>query len=403
MLAIQEFIGLFDNVREANHHLTKNLHIKIYRDALQIGTTALEDVYIYNKSAKSPPGDPIVQEANGLILNQKAEIVSMGFKNFYNIGKPHAAKMSWSNTKAQVMDDGSLVVIYYYKGSWNIQTKYYANANETMRNSQISFRIAVVETLKVMFGNRPYAPFDNYPNRDMCYVFEYVSPYNVWITPYHDSNLILLGVVHKGDLREMSDSWVDAWMVNYCRGYKFMRPREFHIDNIQDAYSLIPFIQSLRRGLVIKDYKDNRAKIINPEYAFIERLICTAGEFSPNLFASIALSEDGNRIAHHYPQFKAVIRMYHETLYELSKISVNAWGKIKNIENKKAFSAVVQSYPSIVKSTLFMMRRKQVEHMEAAFKRIRPKKLTAAVKWRYGNKFTDELRKLELGGSEIGN
>lgn len=398
MLAIQEFVSLFDSIRDANHYLTENLHLKIYKDILQIGTTALEDVYIYNKSTKSPPEDAIVQEANGLILNNKGEIVSMGFKNIYNVGKSYAAKIDYKNAEALLMDDGSLVVIYHYKGQWNIQTKYYANANETMRNSQITFRTAVTEVLKAMFNNRPFAPFDNYPNRDMCYVFEYVSPYNVWITPYHNSNMILLGVVHKGDLREMSNSWVDAWQVNYCKALRFMRPRGWPVDGVKEAYRLIPFVQSLRRGFVIKDYKDNRAKIVNPEYAFIERLISTPGELSPNLFASIALSENGRRIVYHYPQFEKIIKMYHDTLYELSRITTKAWVRSRHAEDKKVFAREVQEYPPIVKATLFMMRRNQVEHIEAAFKKIRPKKLTAAVKWRHGDKFIDELKRLEFGG-----
>ena len=202
-LAIQEYIGLFDDIREANHHLTRKLGIDIRKDLLQTGSTALEDVFIYNAGGKSPPEDLIVQEANGLILNTNGDIVSMGFKRFYNVHKSHAALISWKNAKAQLMDDGTLVVIYYYKGNWNIQTKERVNGDQSMRDSKITIRLAVTEVFKAMFNNRPFSPFDGFPNKDMCYVFEYVSPYNKIITPYSDSSVILLGVVNKKDLREI--------------------------------------------------------------------------------------------------------------------------------------------------------------------------------------------------------
>ncbi len=401
-LAIQEYIGLFSDIREANYHLTGKLHIQIRKDTVQIGTVALEDVFIYNKGAQSPPEDPIVQEANGLILNEKGEIVSMGFKNFYNIHKPYAAKIRWDSAKAQLMDDGTLAVIYYYKGDWNIQTKHRANADQPMRGSSITIRMAVTEVLRVVYGGRPFMPFDNFPNRDMCYVFEYVSPYNTGVTPYHDSNLVLLGVVNKLDLREMSDSWVDTWMVNYGKGYKFMRPREYRVERAEEAMDLIPFVPTLRKGLVVKDWYDNRVFVPNPEYAFIKRLIANAGDFNTHFLASIALSEDGNRVAYHFPQLVSVIRMYHETLYELSRIAANSWSTSRLITNKRSFSEAIFSQPPIVKAVLYMMRRNQIENLEAGFKRIRPKTLTKAVKWRYGNKFTDELEILESGGAQIG-
>jgi hypothetical protein len=401
MLAIQEYISLFSDIREANHHLTVKLGIHIYEDLLQAGNTAMENVYIYNSSSKSPLEDPITQEANGLILNGSGEIVSMGFKRFYNAHKPYAAKIEYGreDAKAQLMDDGTLIVIFYYKGNWFIQTKQRANGDQVMRGSQITIRIAVTEVLKAMFKNRPFAPFDDYPNRDMCYIFEYVSPYNKGITPYHDSTIILLGVVHKGDIREMSDSWVNAWMVNYCRSYRFGRPQEYYVGDLEDALSYIKFVQPLRKGLVIKDCHGNRVSLMNPEYTLIKRLVTTSDKFSPHLFARIALSEDGNRVTALYPQFRPIIDMFHDTLKALNRLTISIWATSRSITDKKAFSEAVSHQPPIVKSILFMMRRNQIDNLRVGLEKIRPKTLTNAVKWRFGSTFTQEMNKLELGGS----
>jgi hypothetical protein len=193
MLAIQEYINLFPNIKKANKHLAEDLHIRVKRQELlvpideleeaaseiAIGIGAPEVVYIYNyHPTKSPRGNSIVEECNGLILNKDAEIVSVSFPRIYSASEKCAPEMEWERARAELRADGTLVVIFNYKDKWFIQTKTDVHAVEPMKKYKISIRIGVITVLDAMFEDKrgPFYPFENCGNRDLCYVFEFVSP-----------------------------------------------------------------------------------------------------------------------------------------------------------------------------------------------------------------------------------
>ena len=399
MLKIQEYIGLFGSISEANHYLATNLHLDIYEDILQIDNYEMEDVYVYNRTVKSPKNDPIVQEANGLILNEKAEIVSMPFKRMFTPSDPQAKSIDWENAKAQMRYDGTLVVLYNYKGNWFLQTKYRANADVKMRNSQVSVRMAVIEILKTMFNQlTPYAPFSNYPCKDLCYIFELLSPYNQYITPYHDGNLVLLSIFDKSKIVWMSDSWVDSWVSNYCNVFRFMRPREYCVSSLKEVMDLTAYQEWYEKGFIVKDYWDNCMKVENPNYKALEKLVKVKGHISPKVFAKLILNGDGARLKAFYPNLANIVNMFHTVIVDTTKIIDKVWKQYKPIENRKTFASLIRGYPPMAKAVLFMYRRGQIDHTEEGLKKLGCKSLTKATRNVYGRKFFQELNKLGREG-----
>jgi hypothetical protein len=73
---------------------------------------------------RSPMAEPAVQDARGLILDESDDwaVVSMSFRKFFNLGEPLAADLDWSSARVEEKLDGSLLVLYPYAGTWQVQT-----------------------------------------------------------------------------------------------------------------------------------------------------------------------------------------------------------------------------------------------------------------------------------------
>lgn len=426
MLAIQEYISLFDNIETANRYLTKKLHIRIKEeellipideaeesaDEVSIGIGVPEIVYLYNyHPTKSPRNNSIVEEANGLILNQKAEIVSMSFRRIYSLNESCAPEIDWNSTVAEMHEDGTLVVIFRYKGRWFIQTKRDVHAVESMKTYNISIRVAALAILGVMFEEKrgPFYPLENCGNFDLCYAFEFVSPYNRNITSYPNNNLILLGVFDKKKLTEKSEKWINSFQKHCCNGRMFVRPRAYGIDNSKDASELTKYMRIREKGLIIKDCEGNRIKIKNPNYLALSKLINSKGETSPETYAKIALSGYATEVKQSYPEYTFMLDMFTSSIISIKESATHAWeeyyGKYAHRDDchREAFFRRIEHLPKMFRTILFRMRQKKIKDIEDGVREMRPKTLVLAAKSGYGDLFDEEVERLKrvikTGGS----
>src|SRR4051794_35366003 len=77
----------------------------------------------YESSA--PKDHPIVRECRGLVLEVGSwDVVAKPFDRFYNAGEvPEAfARFRWDRSICQAKEDGSLVIVYAYRGAWHVNT-----------------------------------------------------------------------------------------------------------------------------------------------------------------------------------------------------------------------------------------------------------------------------------------
>lgn len=404
MLKIQEYISLFDDIKEANMHLIERLNLDIYQDVLRVGEDGLEleDVYVYNSHpTKSPIDDPMVQEACGLILNEDGDIISMSFKKIAKLNKTNAHLINWHNAKAELIEDGTLVVIYYYKGLWNVQTKTRANADNAMLSSNISLRTAVMTVLAEYFtGFSPFSPFDVCNNKDLCYAFEFISPYNRRVTQYFDSNLILLGVWDKLTLEEKSEEWINNFHIHCCGKHRFVRPRTYGVGSLETAMELPGFIDTAQIGFVVKDIAMNRFKVLNPSYAAISKFAKSEGRASAKTYAKLTLDGGLMEARHMYPLYSPIFNLFFQTSLEISKTVMRLWENYKDIEDKKEFAATVKHHFPVLRTYLFMLRRKQIKNIEDGMRKMRPEVFADAVRKSFPEDFN---RFFETGGAKIEN
>lgn len=422
MLAIQEYISLFDNIETANKYLTKKLHIRVKTEELLISANGAEKpadgvgisisvpeiVYLYNyHPTKSPRNNSIVEEANGLILNQKAEVVSMSFRRLYSLNESCAEDIDWNSAVAEIHEDGALVVIFRYKGKWFIQTKTDVHAVESMKTYNISIQVAVMAILGTMFEEKrgPFYPFESYGNFNLCYAFEFVSPYNRNITFYPNNNLILLSVFDKKRLVEMDEKWISNFQRHYCNGRAFIRPRTYGVDNPKGASKLAKHMKIKEKGFIIKDWEGNRIKIKNSDYLALSKLINSRGDISSETYAKIALSGYATEIKQNYPEHTFMLDMFTSSIISITKSTTHAWeeyyGKYAHRDNycktvmAKEFSSRIAHLPKMFKAVLFRMRQRKIEYIEDGVKEMRPKTLVLATKSGYGDLFEDEVVRLK--------
>ena len=126
MLEIQKFIDQFDSIETANIFLKEKLNLKITKHVLTHLDKMYDDiVYLYNYNPeKSPLNNTIVQEANGLILDDANRLVSKSFNIIPHIYEKRAPKINWNKkrVKGETKYDGTLVVLYHWNGDCYIQT-----------------------------------------------------------------------------------------------------------------------------------------------------------------------------------------------------------------------------------------------------------------------------------------
>ena len=122
----------------------------------------------YNQ-VESPFKENIVQECRGLILdeNNNWELISYGFRKFFNAGEHLAAPIDWESAVIQEKCDGSYVCLYYYKDEWHVQTSGTPDASGQVGDTEFTF----AELFWKVFKEKGH----KLPEKELyhcCFVFE---------------------------------------------------------------------------------------------------------------------------------------------------------------------------------------------------------------------------------------
>jgi len=153
---------------------------------------------------------PIVCESRGLILDsmQNWNVVSHPLNRFFNYGEVGSAEIDWKSAKIFEKVDGSMLVVYWYAGSWQVSTKGTPDANCNVGEFDTTF--------EKLFWKSFYNTHDaGFLIPGWTYVFELTSKYNRIVTSQmgNEGFVTLLAIRdQKGD--ELSvDDWTHEFNV----------------------------------------------------------------------------------------------------------------------------------------------------------------------------------------------
>jgi hypothetical protein len=295
---------------------------------------------------RSDFSNPIVQEARGIIFSKGhwEHPVCWAFNKFGNYGESYVHDLDWDTAFVSEKVDGSLIKVWYYRGSWHIST------NGTID----AFKAEIGDARMPDFGtyfeyvlNRLYPPriyrkaFDDFTidlDENLTYMFELVGPYNRVVIPYEEPAIYFLGARNKYTGEEFNCSPLTACALGMGR---FKLPKQYPLNSLEHCIKITENFPWDAEGVVACDAQFNRVKIKSPAYVLahfarnnnvinrkhlinviltneVEEFLCYAADYKEEL-------EKVQNLMKAYCKVGDQIAKSCQRLYEIPKKTYAAW------------------------------------------------------------------------------
>ena len=297
---------------------------------------------------ESPLDNRIVQQCRGIILDEKEnwQIVSYPYDKFFNYGESQAATINWDDAVVYDKLDGSLMILYYYQGKWQVQSSGTSDAAGKVHSSKFSFKHLFWQVWQQLEYKLPEAT--NY-----CFMFELMTPYNRVVVRQNSNNIVLHGVRNIQTLQEENPlRWSNKTGWEAVKTYPFS-DLETVIEKSQD---LDPMESE---GYIVCDDQFNRIKIKSSEYVAISHM---RDGFTTRKLIDVVLTNEGEEFLTYYPEWQVLydqIKLKYETLVQEIE---TVYLQHQNILNQKDFALSVKHFP--YSGTLFALRAKKVSSVK---------------------------------------
>jgi len=309
------------------------------KDQLGIKSTVHEDgrVILNYGMIDSPKRHKIVRECRGLVLDSKDDwnLVARSFFRFFNLNEipEETDEFVWENCNIQHKEDGSLLVVYYYKGQWHVNTRASFSTGQVGDNP-ITFRELALKAIPESFWNNA--------NKSSTYVFELCSLYNKIVRTYQTPTVFLLTVFD--GLHEIAPNFVDS----EARITGVQRPQSLRFENIEQVQEYLNIESNKDKtfeGVVLRDINNLRIKCKNQNYLCLHRMSNNGSPCSPKNVLPFVLAGELDELFLFFPevkeyalQIKAKVDKWQQEIDDLWYV----WG---DIENQKKFALRVKDHP----------------------------------------------------------
>ncbi len=323
-----------------------------------------EKLVILNYGLKSPKLNPICIECRALTLEVGTwKVVAKGFNRFFNLGEALELndKFDWSNFVAEEKIDGSLIILYKYKGTWRINTR------RSFAQGQIKGFNGTWQDLFLSAGGKTVFEALENPIIDVLYenytfVFELVSPYTQVVKLYDNPKLYLLNAFDRttgGNAFKTSLNLVADY-------FEVLRPKVLKFDSVEHLLESVERLDSRDdgfEGYVCRDINNLRLKVKNKNY-----LVLHATKGNGNIFLTkylvpylCSMKADASEIVTYFPLVKDKLDKLTDLWYNLTCEIHDLWLRTKDIEAQRDFALTVKDY----KFCTFLFRLRKGETWEA--------------------------------------
>ncbi|MEG5058255.1 T4 RnlA family RNA ligase [Microcoleus sp. A2-C5] len=329
--------------------LCETYHIKVTRHRQYPDLVCLKYSQI-----ESPLGEKIVQQCRGIILDssQNWEIVSYPYDKFFNYGEGHAAAIDWSSAKVYEKLDGSLIVMYFYKGEWRVQSSGTPDAAGEVNGFGFSFAELFWKVWKELGYELPEAS-------DECFIFELMTPYNRIVVQQNNNDIVLHGVRNTETLRETDPHfWANRYVWKVVNFYPLTSWKEV----IEASQHLDPMDSE---GYIICDANFNRVKVKSPQYVAISHL---REGFSTRRMIEIVLTNEGEEFLAYFPEWSELYQKVKSKYQCLVEEIEGVYRQHEHIEVQKDFAFAVKHLPYA--GILFSLRARRVAGVKEALRNV---------------------------------
>ncbi len=340
---------------EVQKYLTSGKTLENLADELAIKVTkhdALPLIILNYDQINSPKTHPIIRETRGLVLNsQDWSIVAKSMNRFFNWGEvqEEMSSFDFSNFIVQSKEDGSLVLIYNFDGSWRVNTRG-SFATDLMQFQNFTWQEGICRAL----GVPDLLALDSILDPTVTYVCEFCSLWNKVVRTYKEPQMFLL-TAFRG-ITELHWDELDSLDLSL---FQVPELYEFHsIEEIQqflfDQGSNDPTFE----GVVIRDHHGHRWKIKSATYLGLHRL---RGEgdnvWNPKHLLPFVLNGEEDELLSYFEEVRTFFyELKSDVQAEYMKL-LETWLDHKDIPEQKDFALAIKNKTRFT-SVLFTVRKK---------------------------------------------
>lgn len=301
----------------------------------------------YSQLDKTNKFHPIVRECRGLTLELDTwNLVARSFDRFYNYGEYPAEHnvFDWASSSAWEKIDGSLVLLYNYKGRWMANTRGSFGTGK-VNDSEYTWQQLILRALQIDDFNQ----LNNKLNKNWTYICELVSPYNKIVHSYNGINLYHLSTFF--GVTEFNTSGCNEMLYPKCYKFKSIEEVQAWLD---EQSKLCPTFE----GVVLKDAKGCRLKVKSLAYLGLHRIRGNGNEVSPKNVIHAIMQGNGPEMAGYFPEVQPMLDKLATAQTELFALADKYMGN----PVQKDFALGVKHHP--LSAILFNARKHKVHVSE---------------------------------------
>jgi hypothetical protein len=291
--------------------------------------------------------NPIVVESRGVILDRDNDwsVVARPFDRFFNLGEGCAAKFDWATSRIQEKVDGSLCIVYFYDGNWQVATKGTPDASGNVNGYSFTF----AELFWKIANDQGVTKFlEEHGHKRYTYLFELTSFFNRVVVPYRESKLTLLGARRDDGIELSSAFYAPFPAVNVVKEYNF--------NSVQD---MVAFAKNLNgtegEGFVVVDNNFNRVKVKGENYLALAHM---KEGFGPRRVLEVVRNaelEEFNKYLDAFPEMQPLFDEVKGKFETFANEIEAEYETIKDIGDQKEFA--LKAVNSKLSGALFQKRK----------------------------------------------
>jgi hypothetical protein len=353
VLRVEKFLKS-KGVEAALAHLAAELGIKVRRhDTLPLAILNYDQI-------KSPKAHRMVQECRGLVIDtDTGEVVARPFRRFFNVGERRSQVFDWEGYTATAKEDGTLIILYCYKGQWIVGTR------GTFGDGKVySFTM----TWRDLFFHAVDAHLVNTKlDAGVTYLFELCSPYNKIVRHYPTPVAYLIGAVYPifGSDRILDVHDCEEWELDMmAQRLGFSRPERFH--NISGDSASAAYVEKRAaidptwEGLVLRDTSGRRLKLKTTTYVALHHMFDNGNVLKPSRLLDVVLNGEIDEVASKFPEIRHALEDVDLVVRTALRGVADLWLQVRRIEDQKAFALKVKDHP--LSAVLFQARKQGLVH-----------------------------------------
>jgi len=285
---------------------------------------------------------PEMQDCRGIILEKGTwNVMSLAFRKFFNSEEGNAAKIDWNTAHVLEKLDGTMIQVYWdwHLNKWFAGTTGTAEGEGEVNNKNgTTFNDLFWDTV-----NNKYTFNDCLLNKDLIYVFELTTPYNIVVKPHGESSATLLAVRNRETLLEIGGKHLE--MIAVSLSIPLVKSFDINASNVGHLLKTFENMPWSEEGYVVRDGNDNRVKVKNPAYVAVHHL---KGKTAEHNILTIVKTNEIEEFAATFPERTEELYSLKEGYDGLIAKLNGVWDELqlrrpKNItkEEQKKFAAAV--------------------------------------------------------------